>query len=495
MTPRMLRIGALAFALAATFGNARAQDAQDAQEATPETAPPPALDEQARNAAMDGRNADALRLIDEFLASNPGDRAALLDRARYLGWRGDYAAAMDTLAKLPQDDVDANNLRARTLAWAERRHQAVAINAPLYAETPDDYDTAWTEALAHKLGAWPQEALPALATVQRIKPDDQDSRDLAKVVRVPLFSSVSMPFSRYSDSDDIEIRNWPSAQLDLRLSDQWRLLADYTRRELSAPAAGPFAPATGGDSVDEDRIGVGLRFAASPYTTVEGWAGRSSLDPGGSVGTARLAVSTEPNDDWAFGFSADRDRVDESPRAISLDLVRNGFGANARWTPTLRDTLSLQANADRYSDDNRRFAMLAEYRRAIWRGDRVMFDLGAQAEYMSFSDRDLADGYYAPESYRRFAPIASAYFNLGTDVGLYVAVAEGMQRDETFDGWKRASDVSAELTLGIFTHWQLVASAGHSQRLNQFGRYEGTSFGLSLRYRFCEFRADRCPKP
>jgi tetratricopeptide (TPR) repeat protein len=283
----MLRIGALAFALAATFGNARAQDAQDAQEATPETAPPPALDEQARNAAMDGRNADALRLIDEFLASNPGDRAALLDRARYLGWRGDYAAAMDTLAKLPQDDADANNLRARTLAWAERRHQAVAINAPLYAETPDDYDTAWTEALAHKLGAWPQEALPALATVQRIKPDDQDSRDLAKVVRVPLFSSVSMPFSRYSDSDDIEIRNWPSAQLDLRLSDQWRLLADYTRRELSAPAAGPFAPKplrTRSSEIARGDSSTRSRSALKPNA-------QSSL---GSVETARRAVPTLP---------------------------------------------------------------------------------------------------------------------------------------------------------------------------------------------------------
>jgi hypothetical protein len=39
----------------------------------------------------------------------------------------------------------------------------------------------------------------------------------------------------------------------------------------------------------------------------------------------------------------------------------------------------------------------------------------------------------------------------------------------------------------------LVGGVGYSQRLNQFGRYEGTTVGLNLRYRFCEFRASRCP--
>ena len=71
--------------------------------------------------------------------------------------------------------------------------------------------------------------------------------------------------------------------------------------------------------------------------------------------------------------------------------------------------------------------------------------------------------------------------------------AVGVQRDETFDNWKRAADLDAELTLGIFSHWQLVARAAYSQRLNQLGRYEGTTFGLALRYRFCEFQTARCP--
>ena len=103
------------------------------------------------------------------------------------------------------------------------------------------------------------------------------------------------------------------------------------------------------------------------------------------------------------------------------------------------------------------------------------------------------NGYYSPDNYRRIAPVVSGYIALGPEAGLYLGAAVGVQRDETFDGWKRASDLSAALTLGIFTRWQLVATAGYSERLNEFGQYDGRSFGISMRYRFCEFNASRCP--
>jgi hypothetical protein len=38
-----------------------------------------------------------------------------------------------------------------------------------------------------------------------------------------------------------------------------------------------------------------------------------------------------------------------------------------------------------------------------------------------------------------------------------------------------------------------VASGGYSERLNEFGKYNGRSFGLQMRYRFCEFNMGRCP--
>ncbi len=449
----------------------------------------PALD-----AGWAGHYDDALRLIDAYLAMHPDDRAAQLDRARFLAWRGDYAAAITAIDGLPADDANAIALRARTLAWAGRRDAALVINTALYDAAPQDYDNAWTQALALRQGEWPQRALPALAAVQSIKPGASDTLALAKAVRLPLFSLAGMPASTYSDSDDIQIHS-VGVDANIRLSDRWRLLGDVVRRRYSATLGGPFAPLQGGDSVDEDRIGAGVHLSPWADTGVEFWAGNSRLDYQGagsdSAMIGRLSVSQRASDDFSYVLAADRDRVDASPRALAV--MRNGMAADARWTPTLRDTLAARASVQHFDDGNQRQQFLADYRHALWRGGTAMVDVGGQLEWQHNS-RDTGNGYYSPGQYERVAPLVSAYFAFNPEAGLYLSAALGAQRDESFDSWKRAADLNAELTLGIFSHWQLVGRAGYSQRLNQLGRYEGTTVGLELRYRFCEFRADRCPE-
>ena len=451
----------------------------------------PALD-----AGWAGRYAEALQMIDAYLAAHPQDHAAQLDRARFLAWSGDYPAAIDTLDRIPAGtavDTEAIALRARVLAWAGRRDAAEAINAPLYADNPEDYDAAWTQALILRQSQWPQQALPALATVQAVKPDEQDTIDLVKTVRLPLYSSVALPVSVYSDSDDIEIRT-AGLEANVWLSDRWHLLASATRREHSAAFGGAFAPLAGDNSVDEDRIGAGLRFAPSRDTALEFWLGRSSIDNGlGSDGESigHLQWSQRASDAFSYALTYERDRVDASPRALAV--MRNGLAADLTWAPTLRDTFVARIAHDNFDDDNRRLSVLASYNRGIYRGARASIDIGGVAEGQHNS-RNTDNGYYAPDRYRRFAPQISSYIGLGQEAGLYLSAAVGVQKDETFDSWKRATDVGAELTVGIFSHWQLVGRAGYSQRLNQFGRYEGTTVGLELRYRFCEFRADRCPR-
>lgn len=454
-----------------------------------------ALDQQARAAAAAGRTGDALRLMEQHLARHPEDRAAVLDRVRYLAWRGDHAAAIAALDALGGDDDTVRALRARVLAWAGRRDAALALNTPLYLAAPQDYELAWTQALASRLGEWPQEALPSLATVQQLKPDGQDTRVLSRAVRLPLFSWVGLPASVYEDSDDIEIRS-VGLEANLRVSDQWRLLADAGRREHSAPISGPFAPVGGGDSIDERRVGLGAHIALSPDSAIEVWAGRSELDfangrdAGDTIG--RLAWSHRPSDTFAYRVQADRDRVAASPRSVSLEVMRDRVGVGMDWRPTLRDSVRLDLAFDDLNDDNRRHWLQADYRRALHRSDHAIVDFGGQVEWMGYS-RDPGHGYYSPDRYVRVAPLLSAYLQLGEDTGLHLQAVAGVQRDDSFDSWKRASDVSAELTVGIFSHWQLVARAAYSERLNEFGQYDGKSLGLQLRYRFCEFRADRCP--
>lgn len=449
------------------------------------------LDRQAREAAWSGRVAEGLTLMDRHLAAHPEDRGAQLDRASFLAWSGDYAEAIRALDALGGDDDAMRALRARIHAWAGRRDTALALNTPLYEADPTDYDLAFTQALAARHGEWPQEALQALAHVLAAKPEGKDTEDLVRAVRLPLFSSVGAPVSVYDDSDDIHIRSF-GVDANLRLSDQWRLLAYAVDRNHSAPASGQFAPITGGDSVDETRVGVGVRYAVSPYAAVEVSVGRSDLDPGSAETIGHASWTQRTSDEFQYTLRAERERMVASPRSVSLGVMRNGGSLSTEWRPTLSDTLRASVAFDDLNDGNRRVGANADYRRAVYRSQRVNFDLGGQLEWFSYSS-DPGNGYYSPDHYTRLAPLASSYIKFNDDVGLYLQAAVGVQRDETFDSWKRAVDVGGELTVGIFSHWQLAARAGYSERLNEFGKYEGTSVGLELRYRFCEFRADRCP--
>lgn len=450
--------------------------------------------EAARSAAAAGRIGHGLKLLDRHLAANPDDRAARIDRARFLAWRGDHAAALATLDGLGPDDTETALLRARIHAWAGRRNASLAVNAPVMAAAPDNHDAQWNHALASRLGERPEQALPALAQVTATRPDSRDTRDLARAVRLPMFSSVGLAGGRYSDDDDIDV---DSVGLDasVRVSEAWRLHASGVRRTHRAPVGNPFAPVTGGDEVDEDRVGVGATLSLSPSTAITAQAVRSRLDLAAGDDTATLgslALRHRASDEFAIGVRGERERVAASPRAISLGVLRNTLALDALWQPTLRDRIGLYAWFDDYSDDNRRRAVLADWRHAVVRHERGSLDLGLQAEWQGFA-HDPGNGYYSPDRYTRIAPVASAYLPFGQDAGLYLQTSLGVQRDETFDDWKRAANVSAELTLGIHSRWQLVGRAAYSRQLNEFGQYEGRSVGLELRYRFCDHRRAECP--
>jgi hypothetical protein len=477
----------LALAVAGVLAGMSAAPRAWAQDAVPY--------QDALDAAWAGRTGEGLRRLDAYLATHPDDHAARLDRARFLAWRGDYAAAIETLDALGGDDDAARALRARVLAWAGRRDEALALNAPMVDAQPNDYDNAWTQALTLRQGEWPERALPALATVQADKPDTQDSRDLARAVRLPLFSSVELPLSRYHDSDGIAI-NSAGLEANLWVGDHWHLLAGGTHRRHSADPGSPFVPLDGRDEVGEDRAGLGARFAPDNDVALELWLGTSRIETanGGHdhATIGHLSLGQYASDAFSYTLTVDRDRVDASPRALSV--LRNGITADLRWTPTLRDTFAARLAFGDFDDDNQRDSALATWMHAVNRSDHLMLDLGVQGEWQHNTD-NTGNGYYSPDRYTRIAPMASAYISFDQDTGLYLSAALGAQRDETFDSWKRAVDLNAELSVGIFRQWELVARAGYSQRLNQLGRYEGTNVGLVVRYRFCGYREDRCPRP
>jgi tetratricopeptide (TPR) repeat protein len=466
--------GVLAAALAMALGGpARAQSVD------------PQL-QQAREAAWVGRTDEALAMTDAYLAQHPDDAGALLDRATYLAWIGDYARAIETLDRRGTDDAPARQLRARIHGWDGRRDAALAYSTPAYEANAGDYDAAWTQALAARLGNRPEQALPALQTVLALKPEGKDSQTLAKLVRLPMYSSLAMPLSRYSDSDDIEIASF-GIDADLRLSDAWRLLGGSGLRDHSAPASGPFAPLNGGNTVDESRTYVGARYSPSPKSAFEFVLGSTRLsgDNGFSDSDSfgRAQFSHQASDAFGYTLSATRDRVAFSPRALSAGITSNGASASLRWRVGMRDSINGWIAFDDYSDGNNRHMVAVDWRHATVRSAKANLDLGLQGEWIGYSESP-GNGYYSPDRYQRIAPTLNAYFKLSEEAGLTVSAAVGVQRDETFDDWKRASDVSLMLTVGILTHWQLVGSVGYSERINEFGRYDGTNAGLTLCYRF-----------
>lgn len=482
---RSFRVVPLAFALAAALAWNTCVRAQPASAAD--------LPDQARHAAWSGQLDTAISMMNAWIARHPEDRAARMDGARFLAWRGDYAAAIAGLNALAPDNDEVRALRARILAWAGKRNAALAINTPLYEADPGNYDLAWTQALALRLGEWPQQALPALATVRQDKPDASDTRSLVEAVRLPLFSWVELPASAYRDSDGIDLQRI-GADASLRVSDSWRLLAGGELRRESVDLPSPYAPVDGDDSVDDRRVQAGARWAISPRSALEFRLGESNLSGGGDKAIWDVSFSQEASDDFDYSLSLDRDRVAFSPRSLSLGITSTQAAVAFDWRPGLRDTLSGRVEYTGLSDDNHARGASADYRHAVYRGERVNLDLGGQVEWHSYAAKP-DDGYYSPNRYLRIAPLVGVYFKLGPELGLAMQAVVGAQKDETLSGWKRADDVSAELTMGIYRHWQLVARAGYSDRLHEFGAYQGRSVGLQLRYRFCEFAADRCPRP
>lgn len=457
--------------------------------------------------AWQGRLHEADRLFARHLDDFPEDRLAWVDRARIAIWRGDYARAVEMLdehdAKFPTPpDRAADSERARALAWTGRWRAAQALNAQLRAVESESYDELFTETLIARHHHRPVEALPWLDRVRASKPDAKETADLERGSWLPLRSRVGVDYSHFEDSEDIEIETF-GVRGAWRFADAAWLRGELQRRSLSAPENSFFAPVTGGSEVDEERAWLGFGIAPDPALALALRIGRSDVDRigrfrffgtdgerlevRGSSTIWRVDLDWRANDAWRLTADAGRDRVAASPRSISLDITQRWLGAGLEWRPDLRWRAQARLEHGRYRgdtvDDNCAWTLDASAWRAMYRTQSWQWDLGGVGQWQDF-DRGTLSGYYAPDGYRRLQVAARAYWRWTDDHGLSLEAATGLQRDGDSDGWKSASDASAEAVFGIFSDWELRLRAAYSDRRQASGNFDGRSIGASLEYRF-----------
>lgn len=475
-TPLAWIIGAL-LALPVT---ALAQDAMSQG-----TAP---LDDQARVLMGNGDASGALRLMREHVTAHPDDSDARLDLVRYLTWNGDYSGAKRILAADPSaaQTPEGQQVLAALLAWGGRIDGALQANAPLLAADADAFIPNYTQAIALRQTARPRTALPYVNTVNRLKPDSKDAVGLERGTHRYTDSFIALDYQRGEDSDDL-VRSLPTLRAEIAQGDALRYTVELGRWDYRSPLTSPFVSIDGNRSIDETRGLFGIRYAASLRTELSAAIGRSSIDNAfnGNDGLTvwRASVRHRANDDLRFDLGIDHDRVTASPRSVSLGLDRTSASGHLQWTPDLDWTGDVWIRHDDYSDDNTSLEWSAALRRAVVRKPGVLLDLGVAAQHIGF-DFNPGNGYYAPDNYRRYAVTANGYFGLSDDIGLSWQASLGRQRDETFSGWRRASDVGGSMVFGIFSPWQFGVNAGYSERVQGTGAYEGFSWGMTLTRRF-----------
>lgn len=431
----------------------------------------------------------ALRQSDlaygEYTSRQPNVAVVWLEHARVLSELGDFSTAVGLVEGYVErfgDNPESRQEMARIYAWAGFRHRALSLNTPLLEATPEDYGLNYTQVVALRQGQIPGQTRPSLQRVQRIEPESKATEDIVRSTRVVLASKVIGWFDFFEDSDDIRTLNYGVDGRWVR-NDQLTLLAGVGERRVRAPIAGPFAPDSGGNNVHDRRLTVGARYAIDDDYAVTARVGVSDLDTQDSKAIYALELDALASDTFSFLVGLERDRVTASPRSLDRDIARTGAYTRVRIRPDLRNTIDIGGAFNDQSDDNEGVHINGAWRRAMIRTPDLQLDAGLSGEWLHF-ERDNDNGYYSPDNYRRIGALVGAYIPFGDDAGLSVQLGLGIQRDENFDQWERASDIGVEYTRGIFKDWQVKFRVGYLERVQNTGAFEGASFGVEIERRF-----------
>ncbi|MCM0613814.1 tetratricopeptide repeat protein [Marinobacter sediminum] len=432
-----------------------------------------------------GEYPEAATAYDEYLRHFPNDQDAVVARVQVLSWAGDQEGAAEALAGYRSrfgDTDEYQRAKAQLLLQRGWFYAASDLLTPLAERHPEDYDIHFSRVLATRASGQPSEALESLAVMERLKPEEAATLEVGRVTRAPLRSLVGITGDHQFDEDDIRITTG-TVFGELALSPETRVLLGYSSRRVSTREDSIFE-ADDGDRNTMDYVGwVGVRHQLHRRLQVEARVGRGNIEGGGDYGYYRLEAKGYPHDDLLLQLTRERALYALSPLSVSREIVETESRLRAVWHPNPLYQVEAWVSASDFSDDNSRLEFYLAPSRNVYQSGPWGVNLGLSAQRFTF-DKDLDNGYYDPDYFNRFAGTALFYWSPNVDNWVGLRTSLGWHKDDTFSSYEFGSDVELEALIGRYRDWQFHGRIAYADRLQETGRYYGTSLHLGLIRRF-----------
>lgn len=449
----------------------------------------------ARNLSWAGQTKSAIESYRVYLRLKGNDRQATIELIRLRRYRGDYSEAeklCNGLLKNDPDDSEVLALKAEVLHWAGNRQflaRRTAHHAAQVAADSPDAKVAQVYAL-RDLGQ-NREALRELALLRDLvarrggvtaESSFGDAyRLLESELGRPLQLSAVPTYSVYNDSDGIH-NLFSALQLATPVRHDHALFLGLKHYRSSVPLSSVFAAGRDTSHVNEFTAGGALRAAPGVSVTLLGGgsrrAGGTSVRP-----LFDFQVRASPVDRWTFDFSAGREFLKVTPRAIDRNISSYSLAGAARYAFDSRTSLGVHVDRHYWSDENRSIAGELALRRVLHYYKPFMVDAGVLSRWEKF-DRDtrLASGFFTPDRYRRHDGFVGLHGELGRWFTYEVRGAAGAQQLARGADYRPSWELAGSTTFRLTRSLRL--SAAYQRRnyslLSAQGWYQGFYVSLGV---------------
>lgn len=373
---------------------------------------------------------------------------------------------------------------AKLFASAGWYNTATALNAPLLAKEPKNYDYLVTQFYAQHTAREYDCAANTLRKICRINPNGPETPYLNTILPMPTRTYVSLDEQVLHDSHTVEISETGlNGHYFFNTTTAIHFTALY---EYAKATDINYTPVSGGDSIADTSGKLGIFHQFSPCLSAEANLGVLSIEDNLNFGIGNFNARWWPTENMAlvYRFSHDLYRPNNltisSPRSISLAILETNNFVHMHFEPALQFNIDSTGEYNRLSDGNNLWHF------NIWPNTRLFscpgltMNVGVIADWYSF-DRVLPNnGYYSPLLSQSYLGTLSFYHGFNMNNAISISGSLGLQKDETYPDFCLSSDINMDLVFGVFKNWQLDLIAGYSYRGSPTDAYDLWSARITL---------------